>query len=117
MQVKKYIDKSSLDNRAKEIFIQKILNQSKKAGINISEDLIKEIAANKWDDKNSEKLHNGLVSIISKEIGIKEQKIEEKLKKYSTEKNIPITDWRLFQLYVHLRDDKMLNDKITNLYS
>ena len=117
MQVKKYIDKSSLNNREKEIFIQKILNQSKKAGINISEDLIKDIAVNKWDDKNSEKIHKELVSIISKEIRIKEQRIEEKLKKYNTERNTTITDWTLFQLYVHLRDGKMLNDKITNLYS
>jgi len=56
-------------------------------------------------------------SIIKKEIGLEEEEIYKKINNHDLKKKGITETWRLFQLYIHLRDEKMLDDMINNLYS
>lgn len=56
-------------------------------------------------------------SIIKKEIGLEEEEIYKQINNRDLKKKGITETWRLFQLYIHLRDEKMLDDMITNLYS
>jgi len=125
MEVKEKIEKSIPNFGAKEVFIQ-VISNLKKSGIEIPKNLVERINEEEWDSKGEpserikdiqRKIKSIIKKIIKKEIGLKEKEINRILDKFNAKEDGFTEIWKIFQLYIHLKDEKMLDKMIKNLYS